>query len=817
MIELVRQIILAIAVGTSVSAQEPRELLRLPLANSAEAAWAKKPVLARRVLDDKSDTSAWRRSGTAAFTFRADTMRSLRVDMQMFTSTPAPTRNRLSSANLRRVFPNEDWSGYNRLLVWIKPEFNTVPRPADGSGLPVFPLQFILHSEGKDTTPDRYGREGIHYVSFMRPGVWQPVYWEIDPLPRDRVSSLEIGYWINKMYAAPNDRVAFEIGDIELQRVEPDVHTGWSVGKGRIALSHEGYLTGSEKVAITNGMTAREFQILQLSDWQRPITSPFQFPVVHTQRIRTTRTRLGEFQVLDFSSFNRPGYYALRVDSMTSRPFTIGSPDQAWLTTLDATLNFFYGNRCGFHVPGVHNEDHKDWFATLGDQKVSMSGGWHDAGDLSQGIINTGEATYAMFALAERLNVRSNDRSNDRGNVRLRDRLIEEAKWGLDWVMRVRFPGGYKMYFSPHNLWTNNVVGDADDRSREAKNNPNANYIAAAAGGIAYRVLKEREPELAARALALAKDDWEHAIVGVEDASTRHTPAFAASQMELAGIGITASLELFKATTDMKYAVKAYELAQVILASQQTTPVGSGRGWNGFFYTAPNRDTLFHQFHRGNDQAPIVALVQLLEAFPHHRNAQKWRDAVQLHLDFQKRGAATTAPWNVLPSYVYRTADAAKEVPDSGALHGATRAAYVEQVKAGLPLGGDWYLRAMPVAFARRGNYGPLLSQTKALSVAGRFLRDSSALDLAHKQLQWVMGRNPFTQSTMYGVGYDWSQQYSVSSGDFYGSLPVGIQSRGATDLPYWPTNNMYVWKEVWMHPSARWLWILADLVPPAR
>ena len=775
-----------------------RELTPIPLENSAEAAWAKKRVLARRVLDDKSDTTAWRYSGTAAFTWRSDSTRSLRVDMQMFTTTPAPTRNRLSSVNLRRVFANEDWSGYNRLLVWVRTDFNTVPRPADGSGFPVIPFQFALHSEGKDTTPDRYGREGIHYFSFMKPGVWQPVYWEIDPLPRDRVSSLEIGYWVNKMLAAPNDRMAFEIGDIELQRVEPDVHTGWSVGKGRIAVSAGYPGTSTTKTAVANGLTAREFQLLEL-----PAAESKAAPrVALTRPIRASRTRFGTFQTMDFSSFSRPGSYVLRAGDVTSQPFIIGPPGRDWWLSLQATLNFFYGNRCGYHVPGVHNEDHKDWFATLGDQKVSMSGGWHDAGDLSQGIINTGEATYAMFALAERLG----------DGHALAGRVREEAKWGLDWLMRVRFPGGYKVYFSSHNLWTNNVVGDADDRSRETKNNPNANYIAAAAEAIAYRVLKSSEPELAARALELAKEDWEYAVNGVEDATTRTTPAFAASQMELAGIGITASLELFRATNDAKYATRAQALAQVILDSQQRTPIGDG--WRGFFYTAPNRDTLFHQFHRGNDQSPIVALVQLLEAFPSHADAPRWREAVQLHLDFQKRGAGTTAPWNVLPSYVYRSADAAREVADSVALHGATRAAYVEQVKAGLSLGGDWYLRAMPVAFARRGNYGPLLSQTKALSMAGRFLRDSAAIDLAHKQLQWVMGRNPFTQSTMVGVGYDWSQQYSVSSGDFYGSLPVGIQNRGATDLPYWPTNNMYVWKEVWMHPSARWLWILADLIP---
>ena len=167
----------------------------------------------------------------------------------------------------------------------------------------------------------------------------------------------------------------------------------------------------------------------------------------------------------------------------------------------------------------------------------------------------------------------------------------------------------------------------------------------------------------------------------------------------------------------------------------------------------------------------------------------------------------------MLPAYVYRVGDELKEVPDSGSRHGGTRAAYRAQVLQGMPMGGDWYLRAFPVWYSRRGNYGILLSQAKALSAAARLLNDSSALDLAQQQAQWVVGRNPFAQSTMYGEGYDWAQQYSVSSGDFVGSLPVGMQSRDITDLPYWPSQNMYVYKEVWIHPSARWLWLMSDLL----
>ena len=46
--------------------------------------------------------------------------------------------------------------------------------------------------------------------------------------------------------------------------------------------------------------------------------------------------------------------------------------------------------------------------------------------------------------------------------------------------------------------------------------------------------------------------------------------------------------------------------------------------------------------------------------------------------------------------------------------------------EAGLPMGGDWYLRALPVWFARRGNFGILLSQTKALSATARLRGDSA-------------------------------------------------------------------------------------------
>jgi hypothetical protein len=778
------------------SAQPPRTLLPIDFVNSAEYGWLRKPVHASRVVDDMTRPELWKLTGTGQISFPAEPrlgdMRALRVDLQLFRGPPAPTRSRLPAINLQRQFAGEDWSGYNRISLWIRPEFR---------GIPVLPLQIVLHNDGAVKVPDRYQREGTHYVTLARQG-WQQVVWEIEPLARDRVTRLEIGYFVNKMLADSGDHVAFELGRLELQRVEPDHHTGWRVAPGRIAFSHSGYQPGSSKTAIASGLGASTFELLRVDDNALG-------EVVLRAPVQRVWERQGEFELLDFSAVETPGSYVLRAGDVVTRPFHIG--DDAWKASIWKTLNFFYGNRCGYDVPGVHDVDHLDWFATHGDQRITMSGGWHDAGDLSQGVINTGEGTYAMFSLAERLAERGDDPA-------LVERLIEEARWGLDWVLRVRFPGGYRMGFASHNYWTNNVVGDADDKSVEAKNNPNANYIAAAAAAIGYRVLRDRDPALAARSLAVAEDDWEHAIVGVEGPSTWHTPAFAASRMELAAIGITASVELFRATGKERYADKAVELARVVTASQQVTPVGREFPLAGFFYTGPDRDTLFHQFHRAADQAPILALAQLVEAFPDHPEWMGWYATIARYAEYQKRGATTTAPYGVLPAYVYRIADTLT-VPDTGGRYLASRDAYAAQVLSGMPMGDGWYLRALPVWFQRRGNYGVLLSQAKGLSTASRLRGDSAGLDLAHRQAQWVVGRNPFTQSTMYGEGYDWAQQYSVSSADFVGSLPVGMQSYGMTDLPYWPSQNMYVYKEVWVHPNIRWLAMMEDLVAaaPAR
>ena len=65
----------------------------------------------------------------------------------------------------------------------------------------------------------------------------------------------------------------------------------------------------------------------------------------------------------------------------------------------------------------------------------------------------------------------------------------------------------------------------------------------------------------------------------------------------------------------------------------------------------------------------------------------------------------------------------------------------------------------------------------------------------------------------MYGEGYNYHPLYVAFSKQMVGALPVGIETIGNDDLPYWPTYNNAVFKEIWGHTTGKYLWVLADII----
>jgi hypothetical protein len=781
--------------------------------DSAANRWLNKKVTSSRVLDDMQSLTHW-----AAFTTGAPEIvdarkvqrvsessnnvsqislsrdhsrfgrQSLRLRLPTRLEVPGPSNGRgWGSAGVRRTFEGEDWRQFNRISVWIYP---------DCPGFNVVSLELRVYNDGLEKLPAPFGQEGETTLT-LNNHEWNHVVWEIDNVARDKVTALEISGLMSGHEPGAAEMLAYDFDDLELEQVDPDYIEGWAVWPGRISYSHSGYQSGQSKTAIGSGLKAKSFRLLDQSTGKAVLSRP----------IESVKTHLGEFQVMDFSEVRQNGWFILQAGTTRTAPFRIDP--NPWRETILKSLNFLYAERCGVAIPGVHGVCHRDWIAVHGDERIVINGGWHDAGDLTQGLGNTGEIVYSLFSLAERLRARDED-------PELFRRIVGEARWGLDWILKTSFRDGFRNQGSTNSRWTDGILGDSDDITTTARNSPIGNFAASAAEAIAARVLKDLDPGLAAYCLQMAEADWRFACDGMSASNTvvskelwRGTFDSDSVEHETASAGVLASVDLWQATGNQRYADKAVNLASVILASQERKRPNWDIPLLGFFYTGPAKDRILHYCHRGREQAPTIALTRLCDAFPNHPDWMKWYSAVALHSQYLKAVSRYTEPYGVIPASIY-TGDEYQSVPES------RRESFRNQVLQGIALGKDHYLRLFPVWLDYRGHFGTILPQAQALINAAHLRGDLELDALAQRQAQWIVGRNPFSQSAMYGEGHDFAPLYAPFPGNVVGALPVGFQTRADNDVPYWPAQSTWTYKEVWVHPVASWIGLMRDLAGPA-
>lgn len=147
--------------------------------------------------------------------------------------------------------------------------------------------------------------------------------------------------------------------------------------------------------------------------------------IVYEGEIKKEVTTLGQFGLLDFTAFDLPGVYQLKAGDSLTPAFRIG--ERIWEDSSWKVLNFLFCQRCGYPVPGKHATCHIDLFSKHDGRSISYAGGWHDAGDLSQQTLQTGDVTFSLLEAYQK--------QKDR-NPALAARLREEAEWGLEFILK---------------------------------------------------------------------------------------------------------------------------------------------------------------------------------------------------------------------------------------------------------------------------------------------------------------------------------------------------------------------------------------------
>ena len=772
--------------------------LPLDYSKSFETYGLTKKVLVSNMLCDMEDLTGWSHTGIGGI--RRGSERSVTGKHSLRIVAPSmpdslPTWGLGRGTSLAGyAVGGKNWEKFNRLHFYIYP---------DCEGARSIYLNLYVENDGKIKVPDKYGREGYHEINLIN-GQWNECFVEMTELARDKVTGISFAIEVFGRELTMGDSLKFDVDAVELQTVEsPEVVSGWKPADNRIIFSTTGYRPESEKSAIVrvNGHNGK-FQLVDFTTSQ----------VVFEGPVNKTVTNIGDFETVDFSRFIKEGRYMIRVGNVVTKPFYINRnlwDDSAW-----RVVNFMFVERCGYPVPGKHGACHTDLNCEYKGKILHINGGWHDAADMSQQAVQTGEIAYSIMEMA--------NRAKEKNDIDLYNRLMEEALWGIDFIMKTRLDDGYRFMTWGTNLWTDGLIGTIDDAGRRQVTIHNGgfeNFLFSAIEAYASMSIVN-DPMLKENLKKIAREDFGYAIKRFEELgyderiNKGHGHAYMASQSQYRASVSWAASMLYKLTGEKYYADKAAEYIKYVLQCQRTEPLNDKDKTRGFFYRDLEKKSIVHYTHQSRDQVYMQALTSLCETQPSHSDYKRWESSIKLFGDYLKNIMQYVKPYGMVPSGVYHK----DEVKDSvnfylvqvGIRQGVGKD-FREQLENGVKLDEDHYLRVFPAWFSFKGNAAVHLATGKAAALCGKFLKDRELMNIAEQQLFWIVGKNPFGQSLIWGEGSNYAQQYTALPGETVGEIPVGMQSRFNEDTPYWPQFNTATYKEVWGSSAGKWFSLISE------
>lgn len=688
---------------------------------------------------------------------------------------------------------NEDWEIYDRLRFSICPKCD---------GTRVVNMNVAVKNEGNIKVPDEYFREGSHVVE-LENHKWNDCIWEFGSMARDKIVALDFSCRLNGPDTASGDQVVYQIKDIYLEQTEEKcIDKGWEGEKGTVSYATTGYFVKGRKTAVTN----RPESIFY-------IVSDDTGACVYKGNVERVVFKGSSYGILDFSDLCTEGRYHIQIGDYRSEMFCMS--EQIYEEATWKVLNFLFCERCGYPVPGKHGMCHIDVVAEHNGKLLSCCGGWHDAGDMSQQMIHTAEVTHAILAMAE--SVKSKMSSEE--DRLLYQRLIEEAVWGLEFILRTRFQDGYRATSSGLVRWTDGYIGNKDDIQARCHNHAFENLLCSAICSYAAKVLEKEDRELAWKCLDVAKEDFNYGMerykeVGAElPIMWEHT--YNSSESLYAAVIVLAASSLFVQTGEALYQKVAAEYGEYLMSCQEkgekNVPL------LGFFYRDDLREEIVHFNHQSREYLYVEALVAMADAGISGTNGNSPEQALQLYGVYLKSLMGYASPYQMFPAGIF-SMDEIEHKETFGLLHllvdyKEQKEHYKEQLLQGEDIGNGYYIKQFPVWFSFRGNTAIHLAMGKAAAILGNYFGDEEYLQMAREQLYWINGKNPFRQSLIYGEGQNYVRQYAVMPGEMMGEMPVGIETYEDEDIPYWPNTNNATYKEVWTSSAGKWLWVLAEIM----
>ena len=550
----------------------------------------------------------------------------------------------------------------------------------------------------------------------------------------------------------------------------------------KVYVNQAGYDLGLSKVAVVEGAATMAGTSFTLKSGAT---------VVFTGTLGASQSVTGwgtaSYYTADFTSFVTPGTYRLHVTDGTVRdsspPFSLGT--KVLSATLAKGLDYFKNDRA--NDADVWNADASIPFVGGRTDRRDVRGGWYDAaGDISKylshlsyaNFMNPQQTPMTVWGLAflkDRI-------PNLVASVGKADQLQQEALWGADFLIRMLDPAGY-FYITVFDGWSGSVGNRYITAFEGMGGTMTSKYQAAfrEGGGMSIAALARvaswgvNGDSSSAAYLSAAKRAYAHLkskqpLGGVcsycDDSTENIIDDYTA---------LMAASELYATTQDTAYRADA-RLRAASLAGRITL--------DGYFNS--NKAGTRPYWHAADAGLPLVALTRYLEVDP--AADPSIAAAMRTHLGYLVGVTNKVANPFGYARQTFKTGGAIKEgffIPHDNE-------------------SGYWW----------QGENARLGSLAAAAFYAGRkVLPDpagprgipDSLARYAVAQLDWVLGRNPFSICFLQGVGVTNPPAYFASkpqAGHLQGGIVNGItgSNTDGSGLSWQPNaSDSWRWTEQWI------------------
>ncbi len=206
-----------------------------------------------------------------------------------------------------------------------------------------------------------------------------------------------------------------------------------------IMTNQVGYKADSKKTAVFRNVNNQtKFSVINASTKQAVYSGELSAPVNNSLAQETNRTG-------DFSQVTAPGTYYIQCDGLdNSYEFTI--EQNPYTNLLTDSVKMLYLQRCGTTVTDAdfgHGACHNTQATVYGtNDKIDVSGGWHDAGDYGRYVVPGAKAVADLLYayLANPSMYTDNTGIPESGNGKAD--ILDEAKFELDWMFKMQAANG---------------------------------------------------------------------------------------------------------------------------------------------------------------------------------------------------------------------------------------------------------------------------------------------------------------------------------------------------------------------------------------